>query len=59
MKKIYSKPEMTSMKIAMENSIMAGSGNATSSDGTTVGIHDTNATTDAESNSGSFWDDED
>ena len=60
MKKTYMKPEMASTMIEVQNKLMAGSGKASSTDGTTeLNISDTGATSDAEGNTGSFWGDED
>ena len=59
MKKTYMKPEVASTMIEVQNKLMAGSGTASSTDGTQLNISDTGATGDAEGNTGSFWGDED
>ena len=59
MKKTYMKPEVASTMIEVQNKLMAGSGKATAEDGTSLTISDTDATRDAEGNTGSFWGDED
>ena len=58
MKKTYMKPEMATAIVNSEFNLLAGSGSASSTDGTTLEIHDTGATGAAEGNeNSSVWDD--